>query len=96
MLIVYVILIAGLQEFDSLNSAEINDFRFKMRKLGDEIAEDRSKRSWVQRLYYQFPPRLAPVAITLADTVCQNGNIVLVSKFECADVSLIIFKFNGF
>lgn len=62
-----------------------------MRKVGDEIAQDRSKRTWEKRLYYQFPPRLAPVALTLTDTICQSGNIVLTSKFECTDVSKIMF-----
>lgn len=48
-----------LQEFDSLNSSEINDFRFKMRRLGDEIIKERSNKKWEDRLFYQFPPRLA-------------------------------------
>lgn len=73
-----------MQEFDALNNAEVNDFRFQMRKLADEVAGSRSKKSWLDRLYYQFPPRLA--AITLdhleCNTVFQNGCIALVTKME--------------
>ncbi|XP_030764148.1 phosphatidylinositol 4,5-bisphosphate 3-kinase catalytic subunit delta isoform-like isoform X2 [Sitophilus oryzae] len=49
----------GLQEFDALNSNEINDFRFKMRKMGDEISEKRNQGTWLDKLQYQFPPRLS-------------------------------------
>ncbi|XP_018318828.1 phosphatidylinositol 4,5-bisphosphate 3-kinase catalytic subunit delta isoform [Agrilus planipennis] len=70
-----------LQEFDALSSAEINDFRFKMRKLGDEIAYERSKLSWQERLHYQFPPRLAQGNVN-----CDRP-IVLISKFENIDTS---------
>lgn len=80
--------ISGLQEFDALSSAEINDFRFKMRNLGNEIAQNRSKRTWKDRLYYQFPPRLAAVPVTLSETISQNGNVVILSKFENDDVSI--------
>lgn len=75
----------GLQEFDALSSAEVNDFRFKMRKLGDEIAQTRSRSTWKERLYYQFPPRLAPA---LSDALDHNGNVVVISKFENDDVRL--------
>ncbi|KAF5291172.1 hypothetical protein FQA39_LY14414 [Lamprigera yunnana] len=80
-----------LQEFDALSSPEINDFRFKMRKLGDEVAQDRSKYSWEKRLYYQFSPRVTPVSTSLADTICRGRNIVITSKFESTDNS---FRFN--
>lgn len=66
-----------------MSSAEVNDFRFKMRKLGDEIAQIRSSSGWKERLYYQFPPRLAPA---LSDTLDHNGNVVVISKFENDDV----------
>uniref|UniRef100_A0A1Y1N7Q3 PI3K-RBD domain-containing protein n=1 Tax=Photinus pyralis TaxID=7054 RepID=A0A1Y1N7Q3_PHOPY len=80
-----------LQEFDALSSPEINDFRFKMRKLGDEVAQDRSKRSWEKRLYYQFAPRLSFVSESRADAICRGANLQIISKFESVDNA---FTFN--
>lgn len=90
---------SGLQEFSELDSAEVNDFRFKMRKLGDDIAQSRTKLTWQQRLFYQFPPRLSAVSTSLQDAVSQyfpNGNIVIASKFENNDVSVPIIFFYFF
>ncbi|XP_030764150.1 phosphatidylinositol 4,5-bisphosphate 3-kinase catalytic subunit delta isoform-like [Sitophilus oryzae] len=57
----------GLQDFDALNSTEINDFRFKMRKVGDEIFKQRHKGTWLDKLLHQFPPRVAKI-----DKVCNQ------------------------
>lgn len=81
----------GLQEFDELDSAEVNDFRFKMRKLGDDIVQRRMKMTWLEKLYYQFPPRIAPLCKALQVTLnqlLQNGNINIASKFENRDVHI--------
>ncbi|KAK4875877.1 hypothetical protein RN001_012299 [Aquatica leii] len=76
-----------LQEFDALSSPEINDFRFKMRRLGDEVAQDRTKYSWEKRLYYQFSPRLAPVSASVAESICHGSNIAILSKFESTTIT---------
>uniref|UniRef100_A0A6P7GNJ1 Phosphatidylinositol 4,5-bisphosphate 3-kinase catalytic subunit delta isoform-like n=1 Tax=Diabrotica virgifera virgifera TaxID=50390 RepID=A0A6P7GNJ1_DIAVI len=69
-----------LQEFDSLNSSEINDFRFKMRRMGDELAQHRAKQTWVDRLKYQFPPRLLYDSYVLEQEI--NRNIKISTKFD--------------
>lgn len=79
----------GLHEFVALKNSEVNDFRWKMRLLGDEIALDRQKKSWTEKVLYQFPSRLAsssdiPKNI---ESRLKDGNIVLVVKFENADTS---------
>lgn len=71
-----------LQEFDSLNNAEVNDFRFKMRRLGDEIAQLRTKASWFERLNYQFPPRLAKGSHIYNETLKEKKKINVTSKFD--------------
>ncbi|CAH1115060.1 unnamed protein product, partial [Psylliodes chrysocephalus] len=58
-----------LQEFDALNSSEINDFRFKMRRMGDELAQQRQKQTWVDQLNYQFPPRISRQSYILIETL---------------------------
>ncbi|CAH1260499.1 unnamed protein product [Diabrotica balteata] len=69
-----------LQEFDSLNSSEINDFRFKMRRMGDELAQHRSKQTWVDRLKYQFPPRLLHESYVLEQAI--KRHIKIATKFD--------------
>lgn len=64
----------------------MNNFRFKMRKLADEAAQSRAKMTWPERLFYKYPPRLAPFKTILKDPdsplLFQNGNIVVNCKFE--------------
>ncbi|KAF7275751.1 hypothetical protein GWI33_011304, partial [Rhynchophorus ferrugineus] len=59
----------GLQDFDALNSSEINDFRFKMRKIGYDIAKQRYQGSWKEKLLYQYPPLLAKIHSTIVETL---------------------------
>lgn len=47
----------GVHEFNTLNSPEVNDFRFKMKIMGLEVARNRQRKSWCDRLAYHFPPR---------------------------------------
>ncbi|KAI4460968.1 phosphatidylinositol kinase [Holotrichia oblita] len=47
-----------LEEFDALSSAEINDFRFKMRKFGEEIICQRSQLDNEEKLLYHYPRRI--------------------------------------
>ncbi|XP_066146001.1 phosphatidylinositol 4,5-bisphosphate 3-kinase catalytic subunit delta isoform isoform X1 [Euwallacea fornicatus] len=52
----------GLQEFEAYNSSEINDFRFNMKKMGEQIAKKRNQASWKEKLLYQFPPRISAIS----------------------------------
>lgn len=79
----------GLHEFAALKNSEVNDFRWKMRLLGDEMALDRQKKSWVEKVQYQFPSRTAPTPAIPKniESRLKDGNIVLVTiKFESSDV----------
>lgn len=83
----------GLHEFQALKNSEINDFRWKMKNLGDEVARTRVNKSWLERLYYQFPPRLADPGIELPQNVTsrlRDGSFVLVTRLnsEQNEVSL--------
>lgn len=79
----------GLLEFAALKNSEVNDFRWKMRVLGDEVAMARQKKCWTEKIHYQFPTRLAPTAAIPKNIECRlkDGNIVLVTKFENTEVS---------
>lgn len=78
----------GLHEFAALKNSEVNDFRWKMRVLGDEMALDRQKKSWVEKVHYQFPSRTAPIP-TIPKNIesrLKDGNIYLLTKFENSEV----------
>lgn len=83
----------GLHEFDTLKSAEVNDFRWKMRLLGEEIGRKRQTCTWQERLEYQFPPRLAATACVPRNVAqrLRDGNFVLQTKFENTET---VFTFN--
>lgn len=78
----------GLHEFAALKNSEVNDFRWKMRLLGDEVALSRQKKSWTEKVHYQFPSRIAPTPTTPKNIESRlvNGNIVLVTKIENSEV----------
>ena len=78
----------GLHEFAALKNSEVNDFRWKMRLLGDDVALSRQKKSWTEKVLYQFPSKIAPIP-TIPKTIesrLKDGNIVLVTKFEKSEV----------
>ncbi|XP_043477506.1 phosphatidylinositol 4,5-bisphosphate 3-kinase catalytic subunit delta isoform [Leptopilina heterotoma] len=74
----------GLHEFAALKNSEVNDFRWKMRVLGDEIALGRQKKSWIEKVEHQYPLRLANCSILPQhiESRLNDGNIVLLTKFE--------------
>lgn len=72
----------GLQEFDALNSSEVNEFRFKMRKIGEEIAENRKKQTWQEKLFYQFPPQISTNSFILTEYIKEKKFIKIASKFD--------------
>lgn len=78
----------GLHEFAALKNSEVNDFRWKMRLLGDDMALGRHKRSWAEKVRYQFPSRIAPMP-TVPKNIeirLKDGNLVLVTKFTDSEV----------
>lgn len=82
-----------LQEFDALSSPEINDFRFKMRRLGDDSVRDIKRKPWLDRLCYQHPPKVALIDETTNEavtTVDKLGKLMIQSKIYDTEGS---FKF---
>lgn len=79
----------GLHEFAALKNSEVNDFRWKMRVLGDEVAVDRQKKSWVEKVQYQYPSRLAPTPAIPKNIECRlkDGNFVILIRFRNSETS---------
>ena len=77
----------GLHEFAALKNSEVNDFRWKMRLLGDEIASERQKKTWIEKVLYQFPTRIASSAEIPAnvETGLSDGHLQLLVHFEKAE-----------
>lgn len=67
-----------------------------MRVLGDEVAVARQKKSWVEKVQYQYPLRLAPSPAIPKNIECRlkDGNLVLVTKFRNTEVcNIYIFLY---
>ncbi|XP_028178666.1 phosphatidylinositol 4,5-bisphosphate 3-kinase catalytic subunit delta isoform [Ostrinia furnacalis] len=78
----------GLNEFDSLRSLEVNDFRKQMRSLAEESLMKRMQSTWLERLRYQCPPRLAEQAVPVTLKSHLNKNcFILVTKFANSEFS---------
>ncbi|CAH0718819.1 unnamed protein product, partial [Brenthis ino] len=85
----------GLNEFDSLRSSEVNDFRKRMRYIAEESLIRRSQSTRLERLRYHYPPRLAdlPTVPTTLISHLNNNCFILVTKVgntECNDLLLIV------
>ncbi|CAH1772431.1 unnamed protein product [Owenia fusiformis] len=50
----------GLNEFDAMNSPEVNDFRHKMRRICEQVGEERDGKSWYEQMLYKYPPEIYP------------------------------------
>ncbi|XP_041977720.1 phosphatidylinositol 4,5-bisphosphate 3-kinase catalytic subunit delta isoform [Aricia agestis] len=73
----------GLNEFDSLRSSEVNDFRVRMRYLAEESLIKRMQSTRLEKLRYHCPPRLADrptVPKTLISHLNNNNNFILNTK----------------
>lgn len=44
-----------LTDFDSLHNPEVNEFRYRMRSLCEEIVKTRQSNSWLEKMRYAFP-----------------------------------------
>ncbi|XP_052755017.1 phosphatidylinositol 4,5-bisphosphate 3-kinase catalytic subunit delta isoform [Galleria mellonella] len=78
----------GLNEFDSLRSNEVNDFRTQMHNLAEESLLRRMKSDWQEKLRYHYPPRLAdqPIPTTLKNQLNRNS-FMLVTRFANSEFS---------
>jgi len=70
----------------------VNQFRGKMKVLADQMQADRQQLSWLERLQYQYAPRLA--ASTLSSNVLpttvtmrlKDDHFSIVIKFDSTKV----------
>lgn len=70
-------------------------FRSKMKYLSEEVSKERKTYTWLQKMKYQFPPRLifTPVEQQMLSNhsplpkKLRDGHFVVVVKFENNDVS---------
>ncbi|XP_034936238.1 phosphatidylinositol 4,5-bisphosphate 3-kinase catalytic subunit delta isoform-like [Chelonus insularis] len=79
----------GLHEFAALKNSEVNDFRWKMRLLGDDIALQRQKLDWEEKMRYQYPPRLAPTSAIPKniESRLKDGNMQVLTKFQSTETT---------
>lgn len=73
-----------VQDFQLLNNPEVNDFRYKIGVLTEQIATERTRMTLSQKLTYQFPPRLADSRHAPDNTLeyIRNHEILLMARYE--------------
>ncbi|KAM5140652.1 phosphatidylinositol 4,5-bisphosphate 3-kinase catalytic subunit delta isoform [Mantella aurantiaca] len=71
----------GLHDFDSLNDAEVNDFRTKMRQFCEQVASQRQHMSWERWMESNFPLQLEP-STTLFTKPSSSKTIMINVKFQ--------------
>ncbi|XP_023229587.1 phosphatidylinositol 4,5-bisphosphate 3-kinase catalytic subunit delta isoform-like isoform X2 [Centruroides sculpturatus] len=79
----------GLHEFDALKNPEINDFRWKMRVLCEEISRERENNLWIDKVLYHYPIEVESSS-KLPDYLLprlKDGNLLLSIKLENSSVS---------
>lgn len=67
----------------------MNDFRWKMKLLGTEVARNRQNKSWLEKVAYQFPPRLASSFTIPASCLArlrEGSYFVIDSRFQNTEV----------
>lgn len=84
----------SLNDCKIINNPEVNDFRYKMNLLADEISTKRHKMTLVEKLAYQYPLRLASCT-EIPENVkkrLRNDHFVLVAKFHNDETSSFTFN----
>lgn len=81
-----------VQDFQLLNNPEVNDFRYKIAVLTEQIATERTHMTLSQKLTYQFPPRLADSAHAPDNTLeyIRNHEILLMARYEGDDTEQLL------
>ncbi|XP_045445644.1 phosphatidylinositol 4,5-bisphosphate 3-kinase catalytic subunit delta isoform [Melitaea cinxia] len=79
----------GLNEFDSLRSSEVNDFRMRMRYIAEESLIKRAQSTRLERLKYLYPPRLAdhPTIPPTLISHLNHSSFILVTKIANTEFS---------
>nr|ALY05366.1 phosphatidylinositol 3-kinase [Palaemon carinicauda] len=73
-----------LQKFDDLKNPEVNEFRWNMKVVCDEVVATRNKMSWIEQVQYQYPARIASNAdlpLYISDRL-QDGQLLLSVQFD--------------
>lgn len=88
----------SLNDYKIINNPEVHDFRYKMNLMADEVSTRRTKMSFMEKLAYQYPVRLAANP-DLPETLrrrLRNDHFVLVSKFHNDETSSFTFNVHCF
>lgn len=89
-------MVLGLNDFDSLRSSEVNDFRMRMRYLAEESLMKRTQSTLLERLQYHCPLRLAdsPVVPDTLRSHFVNGYFVVNTRFGTTEVCILEYILN--
>ena len=54
-----------MKDFDALLNPEVNEFRYRMRSLCEEIVKTRQNNSWLDKMRYAYPTSVDPLDLTV-------------------------------
>ena len=87
----------GLHEFTALKNSEVNDFRWKIRVFGEEIALERKKQSRIEKILFQYPTRIVSKIPPNVKSRLKDHHTVVLVKIENTEVKILNYiKSNNF
>lgn len=82
---------SALKEFDALLNPEVNEFRYRMRLLCEEIVKTRQNNSWLDKMRYAYTTSVDSLITSipeyLLDRLPQDGIITVQVIFDEPKVS---------
>lgn len=89
----------SFEDYSAQRSPEVDDFRRKMCQICDDIEQERLHYTWVEKLHYEHPRRLAKTHI-MPEIIRQrlNSNFLIVVKldtYQCDETSFTISANEG-
>ena len=75
----------GMHEFDAMKNSEVNDFRYRMSLVSEEMCQQRAQGDWRQRLRYLYPERLnrrRPLPSFIQKKITQSTLLIEISSMK--------------
>ncbi|CAG9803397.1 unnamed protein product [Chironomus riparius] len=88
-----------LDDFRTLKNPEVNDFRYHINVLGEQIANRRSKMTLKEKILYQYPPKLAKISEiphAVQPVLRENNEFQIVAKLSNENISTITLQVSCF
>ena len=75
----------GMHEFDAMKNSEVNDFRYRMSLISEEMCQERGVMDWRHRMRYLYPERLnrrRPLPSFIQKKIAQSNLLIEISSIK--------------